>query len=192
MSFTSRINVRRARNALLSLAVAGSGVAAFAATESAAHAAPSGYVTVVSCASVAGKATFTPGLLKTTARPTTGHLDASIAGCTGELAGGMSGVGTLVATLSGTPSLASENFSGTFTISWPGGGLNPSSGNISVYDSNGTEQVYLSTTSGALVGQPTSVAFVVASQKGTGAAGHAVKSQQLINSTPLTVSENDG
>ncbi len=192
MTIASRVNLRRARNALLSLAVVGSGMAAFAASEGAAHAAPSGIVTVVSCASVAGKATFSPGLLKTTARQTTGHLTASISGCTGELAGSMTGVGTLTATLVGSASLASENLSGTFTIAWPGGGLNPSSGNISVLDSNGTERVDLQITSGALTGEPSSVAFVVASQKGTGAPGHAVKSQQLINSAPLTVSVNDG
>jgi hypothetical protein len=192
MSITSRINVRRARYALVSLAVAGAGLGAFLGTSSAASAAPSGYVTVVSCSSVSGKTTFSPGLLKTTARSTTAKLSATVAGCNSLYSGPMLGAGTLTASLSGSASVGSENLSGTFVVDWPGGTLNPSSGTVGVYDSNGIEYFEGTITSGAMTGAPIDFAYAIISHKGAGTAGSPLKSQGFVNSTLLTVQENDG
>jgi hypothetical protein len=192
VSITNRINVRRARNALLTLAVAGAGVGALLGTVTEASAAkPSGIVTVLSATSVVGKTTYSPGLLKATARPTTARLNATVAGVTSEFSGPLLGAGTLTASLSGTASLGSENFSGTFVVNWPGGSLNPSDGTVSVYDSNGTEYFEGTITSGAFTGAPIDFAYVITTQKGNGTTV-PVNAQHFTNSSLLTVTENDG
>jgi hypothetical protein len=186
-----RSSLRRTRNALVSLAVAGSGLAAFAASEGVAHAAPAGYVSVIHCTTVSGNATYTPGLLKATARATTAVAVAQISGCSGEL--GAPGTGSLVATMSGKVKLGAQNFtSGTFTINWPGGALNPSNGTLSVHETAGMDYVTGRITSGALAGNPISWAYVTTANTGAGVKGNPVKAQQFIASQPLTVSENLG
>jgi hypothetical protein len=193
MSATSRTTVRRARKALVSLTVAGSGLAALFGATGAASASPSGIVTVLGCSSVVGTAHYTPGLLKTTARQTTATLSASVAGCTSEFTGAMLGAGTLTAQLSGSASVTSEGFAdGTFTVKYPSASLNPSSGTVSVYDYNGAEYFEGTITSGAFTGAPINFAYVITSSRGTGSAANPVKSQHFSNSAALTVTENFG
>jgi hypothetical protein len=193
VSITNLINARRARNALVTLAVAGASVGALVGTTSAASAAvkPRGIVTVLSATSVFGKTTYSPGLLEATARPTTARLNATVAGVTSEFSGPLLGAGTLSATLSGSASLGSENFGGTFVVNWPGGTLNPSAGTVSVYDSSGTEHFEGTITSGAYAGEPINFAYVITTQKGNGTT-HPVTAQHFTNSSALTVTVNDG
>jgi hypothetical protein len=193
MSITNLISARRARNALVSLAIAGAGLGAVLGSAGAASAAePHGIVTVLSASSVVGKTTYSPGLLTATPRPTTVRLNAILAGVSTEFGGNLLGSGTLTATLSGTASLGSENFSGTFVANWPGGTLNPSSGTVSVYDSNGTEYFEGTITSGAYTGAPIDFAYVHTTQKGNGTTAHPVVAQHFTNSSLLTVTVNDG
>lgn len=195
MSITNLISSRRARNALVTLAIAGVGVGALVGTAGAASAAPStkpdGIVTVLSATSVVGKTTYTPGLLKATGRPTTAKLNATVSGVTSEFSGPLLGAGTLTASLQGTASTESENFSGTFVVNWPGGTLNPSDGTVSVYDSNGTEYFEGTITSGAYTGAPIDFSYVTTTEKGNGTTKPVV-AQHFTNSSLLTVTENDG
>jgi hypothetical protein len=194
----SRIHTsgRVVRNALLSAAVAGAGLTGLlGATAGAAHASvtkPDGYVTTITCGALAGTATYSPGLLTSTAQATTATVKADVSNCFSDGQGQFAGFGTLTAQLTGSASEGAESFgSGTFTINWPSP-LEPSSGTLSVVDNNGVEEISGSITSGPYTGGELNVDYVITTTKGTGTTAKPVKSQTFINNTSLTVMENDG
>jgi hypothetical protein len=181
------------RNAVLSAAIAGAGLTGLlGATAGAAHASAqvNGFVTVLSCGAMPGTVTYSPGLLTSTAQAENATLKGYVANCNG-LGGPRTGFGTINAQLSGTASVNSENFSGTFTITWPGSTV-PSTGTLSVVDSNGTEQLSGSITSGPFAGGPINADYVITTSKGAGTSAKPVKSQTILNDTSLTVMENTG
>jgi len=192
-----RHNVLRAgRPAALALTAVGIAGGLFAGLPAAADAAtlhPDGYTTVDSCSSVAGSIHFTPGLRKTYARQTSAVLTGTTSGCSDEFSGALPGSGSFSAVLSGKASLAAENFSGTFTINWPGGSLNPSNGTLGV-QALGNHQYHVSgtVTSGADTGSVLSFGYLTTSQKGTGTKLHPVTSQQFVNTAPLALARNLG
>jgi hypothetical protein len=185
---------RVVRNAVLSAAVAGAGLAGLlGATAGTAHASvgkADGYVTVLTCGALPGTITYTPGLLTSTAQATNATLKGYVSNCDG-LGGQRAGFGTITADLSGNASVNSENFSGTFTINFPGT-TEASTGTLGVTDNNGTEQVSGTITSGAFDGDVISADYVITTSKGTGTSAKPVKSQTFINDTSLTLMENDG
>jgi hypothetical protein len=187
-------SARVVRNALLSAAVVGAGLTGLLGnTASAAHASTKvdGFVTVYSCGAMSGKITYSPGLLTNTAQPTNATMTGFVSNCTG-LGGQAAGFGALKIQLSGTASVASENFgSGTFTISWPGS-TTPSTGTLGVVDNGGTEQYGGSITSGPFTGGVISGHYLITGHKGAGTATNPVTSQNYINNTSLTVQENTG
>jgi hypothetical protein len=194
----SRIHSSRrvVRNALLSAAVAGAGLTGLlGATAGVAHASVSkadGYVTFMSCGALAGTATYSPGLLTSTAQATSATLKADVSNCLSDGEGQFTGFGTLTANLSGTASKSAENFgSGTFTLNWPAP-LEASTGTLGVVDNNGVEQISGTITSGPYTGGVISADYVITTTKGAGTTAKPVKSQTFINTTSLTVQENDG
>ena len=100
--------------------------------------------------------------------------------------------GSFSAVLSGTASLAAENFAGTFTINWPGGSLNPSNGTLTVTEANGLETVSGSVTSGFDTGSAFATQYVITGQTGRGTALHPVTAQTYTNTQPLTLARNEG
>jgi hypothetical protein len=90
-------------------------------------------------------------------------------------------------------SLAAENLTGTFTINWPGGTLNPSNGTLSVTAQGGNQYAVSGTvTSGADTGSVLSLGYLTTTQKGTGTKLHPVVSQQFVNTAPLALARNIG
>jgi hypothetical protein len=177
------------RNGLLSAAFAGAGLTGLLGTV-AAHASTNGIVTVKSCGALAGKATYSPGLLTSTAQNTNATLTGFVSNCTS--GSGVTGFGKVKFQLSGTASLNGENFgSGTFTINWPGS-TSPSTGTVGVTDVSGTEELSGSITSGPFTGGVIAVDYLPTGQTGSGTAAKPVTAQSYINSTNLTVTENDG
>jgi hypothetical protein len=182
---------RAARNALVSAVIAGSGLAGvLGVTAGTAHASTDGFVTVASCGAVAGKITYSPGLLTSTTQATNATMTGFVSNCT-DLATPLAEFGKLAIQMSGNASKAAENFGGTFTINWPGS-LNPSTGTVSVSEVNGVEQLSGTITSGALTGGVIGAHYVITTAKGSGAATSPVTSQTYINNTSLTVQENTG
>jgi len=185
---------RIVRNAVLSAAIAGAGLTGLlGATAGVAHASvhkADGYVTVLTCGAMPGTITYSPGLLTSTAQATNATLKGFVANCNG-LGGPRTGFGTITAQLSGTASVSSENFGGTFTINWPGG-TEASTGTLGVVDNAGTEQLSGTITSGPETGGVINADYVITSSKGTGTSAKPVKSQTVVNDTSLTVMENTG
>jgi hypothetical protein len=186
--------VRVARNAVLSAAVAGAGLAGLlGATAGVAHASvgkADGYVTVASCNSANGTVKYTPGLTSVS-QNTTAALSGFVAGC-GNEGGKEPGFGKLVANMTGSASINSENFtsSGTFTLTWPTGAQ--SEGTLSATESNGAENVFGFITSGPYTNGAISGSYIITSQKGKGTAASPAKSQTFLTSTPLIIQENTG
>jgi hypothetical protein len=183
---------RIVRNAMLSAAVAGAGVAGLlGATAGAAHAStaePHGIVTVASCGAMAGDISYSPGLLKTTAQATTATLKGYVANCSN----GVNGFGKVTIQMSGTASLASESFgSGTFTIELPGA-TEASTGTLGVTDNGGTEQLSGTVASGPFTGAVIGVHYQITSSKGKGTTAKPVTSQTFINTTTLTYQASSG
>jgi hypothetical protein len=160
----------------------------------AAHAStPHGWAVVQNCTGVAGKVGYKPGLLNSKFRATHGTLQASISGCNNADKGPLSGTGALSAVLTGTAKVGAENFGGTFVINWPvSSGLNPSSGSLRVTESAGVESVYGSISAGAFRTAPIQFAYKNVANTGSGTIRHPVTAQKLVNTLPLTVSENFG
>ena len=184
-----RPTARVIRNGLLSAAFAGAGMAGLLGT-AAAHASSNGIVIVKSCGALAGKATYSPGLLTSTAQNTTAALTGFVSNCTSGT--GATGFGAVTFRLSGDASLNAENFgSGTFTINWPGS-TEPSEGTAGVVDTSGTEELSGSITSGPYTGGEIAVDYLPTGQTGKGTTAKPVTAQTYINSANLTVSENDG
>lgn len=185
---------RVARNALLSAAVAGAGVAGLlGATAGVAHASihrTDGYVTVASCNSASGTVTYSPGLTGV-AQNETANLSGYVAGC-GNEGGTEAGFGHLTATMTGSASMNSENFTsgGTFILTWPTG--LKSEGTLGVTESNGVETISGEITSGPDTDGVISGSYVLTSKKGKGTTASPVTSQTFLTSTPLIIQENDG
>ena len=84
---------------------------------------------------------------------------------------------------------------GTVTVNWPAGsGLNPSNASVTLRETskNGVITVTGTITSGAFTGAPFSLSLVPTTHKGSGSKAHPLKSQSLVNTTPLNVSRNFG
>lgn len=186
-----RTSARVVRNALLSAAFAGAGMAGLFASAGAAHASTNGEVTAMSCGALAGTASYSPGLLTSTAQNTTAHITGYLSNCTSE-SGHLNGFGSVSFDLSGNASLSAENFgNGTFTINWPSP-LEPSQGTAGVTDVNGTDELSGSITSGPYTGGVIQADYLPTHQTGKGTAAKPVTAQTYINTTSLTVTENDG
>ena len=196
MSITHRSTARRVRAALVTTAVAGAGIAGLLGMGGAAQASThkaAGFVTIDSCTGVAGQITYSPGMRKTTFRKVSAVLTGTTSGCSDIFNGPISGTGTITAVLSGKADLASENFSGTFTINWPAGsGFNPSNGTMSVTDSSGLETVSGTVTSGFDTGTVFAMQYVTTGNTGAGTKAHPVTAQTYTNTQPLTLSRNEG
>jgi hypothetical protein len=200
MNIIKRTAARRARAALVTTIAAGAGLAALLGTggvaqaRTAGHPHPvNGWVTIDTCTGVSGKITYSPGLRKTRLKNQSAVLTGTTSGCSDIFSGPMSGTGTLTAVLSGNASLASENFSGTFTINWPAGtGFNPSNGNLTITESGGLETVSGSVTSGFDTGTALSFQYVITGKKGSGSALHPVTAQTYTNTQSLALARNGG
>jgi hypothetical protein len=183
---------RTARNILLSAAIAGSGMAGLIGFAGNAHASTNGLVTVASCGALAGKVTYSPGLLTSTAQQTDATVTGHVANCTNGGNGHLTGFGSVTFSLSGDASLNAENFgSGTFTIKWPSP-LTPSEGTAGVVESNGIEELSGTVTSGPYTGDEISVNYVSTGKTGSGTAADPVTAQNYINDQNLTVTANNG
>jgi hypothetical protein len=199
MSITKRPVVRGIRAAAVAAAAAGAslaGVLGLAGTAQASTAAPhvpAGYVVTDSCTSLAGRITYSPGLRTTRLKAQQAVLTGTTAGCSDIFSGPLSGTGSFTAVLSGSASLAAENFSGTFTINWPAGsGFNPSNGTLSVTESGGLENISGTVTSGFDTGSALGGQYVITGKTGRGTRLHPVTAQTYTNTQPLTLSRNEG
>lgn len=198
MSLRQHFRPRRTASVAIATAgIAGSLIGGLALADSANAAPPvhhpNGYVTVDSCTGVSGKIAFTPGLRRVLLRQTTGILTGTTSGCSDAFTGPMTGNGSISAVLSGKASLNQENFTGTFTINWPGGHLNPSNGTLSVHAlGNHQFSVNGTVTSGADTGSVLSLGYLTTAQQGTGLLGHPVVSQSYVNTSPLSLARNIG
>ena len=197
MNIVQHSTARRVRDALVTTAMAGASVAGLlgtgAAQASTAGHRVAGIVVIDSCTGVSGKITYSPGLRKTKVKAEHAVLSGTTSGCTDATQGPMSGTGTFTAVLSGKASLAAENFKGTFTINWPvSSGFNPSTGTLSVTDSNGMENVSGTVTGGADTGTVLAMQYVITGDKGSGTKKHPVTAQAFVNSQSLTLSRNEG
>ena len=94
---------------LLSATIAGGGMAGPFGFAGTAHASTNGLVTVASCGALAGKVTYSPGLLTSTAQETDATLTGHVANCTNG-SGHPTGFGSVTFKLSGDASLSGENF----------------------------------------------------------------------------------
>jgi hypothetical protein len=192
MSIRTRIE-GNARRILVTAAVAGTALAGTVGGITAAHAATNGIIVREQCTGVAGQISYQPGLLSTKAQQVHAVLSATTTGCSDVFNGQLAGSGSFTAVLTGKASLAAENFSGTFTINWPASaGLNPSNGTLTVTESNGTELVSGTVTSGALTGFPISLAYVTTANTGTGTTKHPVTAQSFVNTQSLQLTQNNG
>ena len=183
-------SARTARNILLSATIAGAGMAGLFGLAGTAHASTNGLVTVASCGALAGKVTYSPGLLTSTAQETDATVTGHVANCT--TSSHLTGFGTVTFQLSGDASLNSENFgSGTFTIKWPSP-LTPSEGTAGVTESGGIEELSGTVTSGPYTGDEISVNYVTFGKTGSGTSANPVTAQKYINDQNLTVTANNG
>ena len=186
---------RLVRTAAAGAITAGLGLGGLLGAGGAAHASthPDGYVVIMNCTSVSGSVSYSPGLRTSAFRNATAVLTGTTSGCSNIYSGGLSGTGTIFASLSGKSDVKSENWTGTFTIDWPASsGFNPSNGNLTVTDSSGTEVAQGTITSGAFVSDPINLSYVITGKTGQGTKAKPVTKQTYINSQPLNLSENTG
>lgn len=102
-----------------------------------------------SCNSVAGQLTYSPGLLKKTARKQEALLSGTTSDCSDIFNGAESGTGSLTVSLTGEAKLKAQSYSGTFTIDWPpSSGFNASVGNLTITDSENVLTISGTVTSG--------------------------------------------
>jgi hypothetical protein len=185
-------SARTVRNILLSVAVAGSGMASLIGLAGSAHASTNGLVTVASCGALAGKVTYSPGLLTSTAQEADATVTGHVANCTNGGNGHLTGFGSVTFNLSGDASLSAENFgSGTFTINWPSP-LSPSQGTAGVFESDGIEEITGTVTAGPYTGDEITVDYVITGTTGKGTAASPVTAQNYINDQNLAVTANNG
>jgi hypothetical protein len=197
MNIIQHSAARGVRAAAVTTVVAGASMAGLlgpgAAHASTASHRIAGIVVVDSCTGVSGSITYSPGLRSTKVKAERAALSGKISGCSDSTQGPVNGTGRFTATLSGNASLAAENFKGTFTIHWPvSTGFNPSTGTLSVTDSNGMENVSGTVTSGADTGTALAMQYVTTHNTGKGTKKHPVTKQAYINTQSLTLSRNEG
>jgi hypothetical protein len=189
--------VRRLRTAVAAALTAGAGLAGLLGVSGVAHAStvarPDGYVVYTQCTGVSGSISYSPGMRTSILKNVNATLTGTTSGCDSIFTGTLSGTGTITAALSGKADVSQENFSGTFVINWPASsGFNPSDGTLSVTDSNGTEVISGTVTSGFETGSEVAMTYVINGQKGKGTKARPVISQTYVNAQPLTLSENVG
>jgi len=188
------INITRVTRVtrIAAAAAAAAAVAAVSVTV-APSASAAGFTTVQSCTNVSGKITYGKGLTST-AHTHHSVLTGSLSGCSG-INGPQDGTGTISGTLVGKSSVTAVVETGTVTVNWPAGsGLNPSNASVMLRENgkNGPISVTGTITSGAFTGAPISLGLVPTTHVGSGSKAHPLKSQSLVNTTPLTVSRNFG
>jgi hypothetical protein len=186
---------RPTRAAILSVAIASAATAGLLASGAAAHASDNqsrGLVTVTTCGAIAGKVSYSPGLLTSTAQNTTATLKANVSNCTTEGDGHLASFGSITVDMTGSASLNAENFSGTFTIHWPSPFTEASTGTLGVYDSSGTEEVSGTFTSGPYTGDELNFYYQATGRSGKGTSADPVTSQNVIDTTSLAVVANNG
>jgi len=192
MSIRTRIE-GNARRILVTTAVAGTALAGTLGGITAAHAATNGIIVREQCTGVTGQISYQPGLQSAKTQQVRAVLSSTLTGCSDAFNGALGGSGSFTAVLTGKASLAAENFSGTFTINWPASaGLNPSNGTLTVTESNGTELVSGTVTSGALTGFPVRVTYLTTGNTGTGTKKHPVTAQSFVNTQSLQLTQNEG
>jgi hypothetical protein len=198
MNITQRFTARRVRAALVTTVAAGAGVAGLLGMSGAAQASTAGhsvdgYVVIDSCTGVAGKISYSPGIVKIKDRTVQAVMTGTTSGCSDIFNGPESGTGTFTAVMSGKVNLSTENFSGTFTINWPAGsGFNPSNGNLTVTESNGIETVNGTVTSGFDTGTVLAMQYVTTHNTGKPRSKKGVTAQTYTNTQSLTLSRNEG
>ena len=135
---------------------------------------------------VAAAVTYSPGLRRATHKAS---LNGVISSCS-VFTEPVDGTGAISATLSGRASYDAENFTVTFTITWPASsGLSPSVGSLQVVDSGGTETFSVTVTSGAFPQGLLSLSLITTSHVGTGTKKSPVTSQLFTSTQPLAVSQ---
>jgi len=187
------MSILRTRRTLVTAAVAGTALAGALGVGTVAHAATNGIIVREGCTGVTGQISYQPGLLSTKAQQVHAVLSGTTTGCSDAFSGALAGSGSFTASLTGKASAAAENFSGTFTINWPASaGLNPSNGTLTVTESNGTEVVRGTVTSGALTGSPISLSYLTTTNTGAGTKKHPITAQAFVNTQSLQLTQNNG
>jgi hypothetical protein len=186
---TTTRNHRRAALAIATGAIAVAGLATAGA-----GAANAAYSNVESCTGVSGLVTYSPGLLKTTARTQQSVFTGTLTGCAG-VNGAQSGTGTITVIAKGSSSRSSITETGTVTVNWPASsGLNPSNGTVSLRRASSTAPISVSGTftSGAFTGAVLSTNLLVTGHTGDGTRAHPITRQRVVNTTPLAAKVNFG
>jgi len=178
------MNVRRGGRTILLIAimVCGTAAAGILGPGGVAHAAGTDtYFVAGSCTNVAASVTYAPGLRKAKAKAGHAALNGIISDCSDEL-GPFGGTGSISAVLSGKASFDAENFTGTFSVAWPASsGLVASDGTLTVTDTDGTETVSGTVTSGAFPGGLLALELTTTAHSGTGTKKSPVTSQLFAN-----------
>ena len=189
----------RVRAALVTTAAAGASIASLLGMGGIAHASTvasphtAGFVTIDSCTGVAGQINYSPGLRKYATLNQQAVLTGTTSGCADAFSGPLSGTGTFTAVLSGKAKLGAENFTGSFTINWPAGsGFNPSTGSLSVTESNGLETISGTVTGGFDTGCALSMQYVTTGNTGKGTARSPITAQTYVNTQSLALARNEG
>lgn len=184
---------RRGRRVLLAVTMVGGTAAGVLGTGGVAHGATTdAFGAVAMCTEVAAAVTYSPGLRTTAAKTRHATLNGVISGCS-VYGDSFTDTGSLSAALSGKASFDAENWSGTFTLTYPpSAGLSPSVGSLTVTDSGGGESLSGIITSGAFLDAVVSAELVTTSHAGKGTKRSPVTSQLFTSNQPLTVSENVG
>ena len=187
--------IRRGGRSVLLVAtmVCGTTTAGILGTGGVARAASTdGQIAVGSCTSVAASVTYSPGLRKAKAKTGKATLNDIISGCS-VFSEPIDGTGTISAALSGRANYDAENFTGTFSITWPGSsGLSSSDGSPVVTDSGGTESFSGTVTSGAFPGGLLRLDLITTSHSGKGTKKSPLTSQLFTSTEALTVSQPAG
>lgn len=151
---------------------------------------PDGFVTVASCSTFSGTVVYAPGLLKTTLRQETATISGTLSNCQNS-GGALPGTGTVNGTLSGMSSLNAVNLSGSLVVSLPG--TNPSVVSALLYGTNqAADTLGGNVVSGAYTGGIFKTSVLGVGKTGTGSRKYPVTAQTLVNTTPVTVSQNFG
>lgn len=185
---------RGGRNVLLAATVVWAGTAAGVLGPGgvAGAAGSDAFYAPASCSNVAAAVTYSPGLRTAKAKTRSATLNGVISGCT-VFSDTFTDTGTFTADLSGDASFDAENFSGTFTITWPpSAGLSDSVGSVDVTDSGGTESFSGTVTGGAFPNSFLGLDLVTTSHAGKGTKKSPVTSQLFTSTQALTVSEDVG
>jgi hypothetical protein len=193
LMFTTRKSVRAALAGVATAAVAGAGLAAAGAAQAApVHA--RGYSDVESCTGMSGSVSYSPGLLRGTARNQRVVVRGTLTGCSG-ISGAQEGTGTVTAVLTGRSKVGSIAATGTVTVNWPAAsGLNPSNGTFSIRRTGTSEPLLASgsVTTGAFQGAVLSSSLLVTGHTGRGTVRNPIRHQTFTNMEPFAARVNLG